>query len=93
MPARSTLTLALLLVLAITHVQIWWGAGSRGSVERLRGQLNTQQAANAVLQQENERLRSEVQDLREGTEMIEEKARSELGMIRANEIFVQIVER
>ena len=44
---------------------------------------------NQQAQGENERLASEVRDLKEGLDMVEEKARSELGMVKPNEIFVQ----
>jgi len=52
-----------------------------------------QKAANAQAQQANERLTSEVHDLKEGLDMVEEKARSELGMVRPNEIYVQFTPR
>ena len=74
-----------------SSAQLWFG---RGSVAR-RGAAaaaswTTQKAANAQAQQANERLASEVRDLKEGLEMVEEKARAELGMVKPNEIFVQI---
>ncbi len=60
------------------------------SVAALRQQLEAQKAANLQAQQANERLASEVRDLKEGLEMVEEKARMELGMVKPNEIYVQI---
>lgn len=83
----------LLFVLLLTQFQLWVGAGSKGNVEKLRAQLQEQLAANDVVRQKNERLASEVQDLRLGREMVEEKARSDLGMVRQHEIFVQIVQK
>ena len=53
-------------------------------------QLDEQQQGNARAARANERQAAEINDLREGLEIVEEKARSELGMVKANEIFVQI---
>jgi cell division protein FtsB len=52
--------------------------------------LADQKARNAAAQQANDRLAAEVRDLKEGLEMVEEKARGELGMVKPNEIYVQI---
>lgn len=86
-------TAGLLFVLVLTQFQLWIGAGSKGSVEQLREDLQQQLQTNDIARQHNERLESEVQDLRAGREMVEEKARNELGMIRPNEIFVQIISK
>ena len=81
----------LLLLLGVVHAQLWFGRGSVGAVATLQQKLDAQKAANAQAQQANDRLASEVRDLKEGLEMVEEKARSELGMVKPNEILVQIV--
>ncbi len=81
----------LLALLAIVHAQLWFGRGSVGNVAEMQRKLQQQQAANARQQQANDRLAAEVRDLKEGLEMVEEKARSELGMVKPNEIFVNIV--
>jgi cell division protein FtsB len=78
---------ALLLVI---HAQLWFGRGSIGSVTQMHRKLDAQKAANAQAQQDNERLASELRDLKEGLDMVEEKARMELGMVKPDEIFVQI---
>lgn len=78
---------ALLLVL---HGQLWFGRGSIPSVSKLSRQLEEQKQHNAQALQANERLMAEIQDLKEGLEIVEEKARSELGMVKSNEIYVQI---
>ena len=83
--------LGLLLLLAVVHGQLWIGRGSVPSVNAMGQQLVDQQARNATAQQANQRLEAEVNDLREGMEMVEEKARSELGMVRPNEILVLLV--
>jgi cell division protein FtsB len=80
----------LLLLLGVVHVQLWFGRGSVGAVATLQQKIDAQKAANAQAQQANDRLASEVRDLKEGLEMVEEKARSELGMVKPNEIFVNI---
>lgn len=82
--------LALLAVLAGLHAQLWLGRGSVPAVKLMRQQIETQKMANAESQRVNERLTSEVSDLREGLDMVEEKARSELGMVKPNEILVQL---
>ena len=80
----------LVALLLLVHAQLWFGRGSLASVSALQQQLEAQKAANVQAQQANERLASEVRDLKEGLEMVEEKARMELGMVKPNEIFVQI---
>jgi cell division protein FtsB len=59
-------------------------------VWQLGQQLQVQKKQNAVAQRANEQLVSELRDLREGLEMVEEQARKEIGMVKPNEIFVQI---
>jgi cell division protein FtsB len=80
----------LVLLLVIVHAQLWFGRGSVAAVAGLQQKLDAQKAANAKAQQANDRLASEVRDLKEGLETVEEKARSELGMVKPNEIFVNV---
>ena len=80
----------LVALLLIVHAQLWFGRGSVGSVAQMQRKLESQKAANVQAQQANERLASELRDLKEGLDMVEEKARMELGMVKPNEIFVQI---
>ena len=80
----------LVALLLLVHAQLWFGRGSLANVSALQQQLEAQRAANVQAQQANERLASEVRDLKEGLEMVEERARMELGMVKPNEIFVQI---
>jgi cell division protein FtsB len=82
----------LIALLVLFHGQLWFGRGSIPNVTQLQHKLDEQKAANLVARQTNERLAAEVQDLQEGLEMVEEKARLELGMVKPNEIFVQIAE-
>ena len=80
----------LILLLVVFHAQLWVGRGSVPSVRDLQRRLDQQVVKNAQAQVGNDQLAAEVRDLKEGLEMVEEKARSELGMVKPNEIFVQI---
>ncbi|MFP5486455.1 MAG: FtsB family cell division protein [Gammaproteobacteria bacterium] len=81
------LLIALLLVL---HAQLWFGRGSVPQVQQMRQELATLDQANRDARLRNEQIASEVNDLREGLDMVEELARQDLGMVKPNEIFVQI---
>jgi cell division protein FtsB len=80
----------LIALLLILHVQLWSGRGSVPNVAEMHRKLDAQKAANVQAQQANERLATEVGDLKEGLETVEEKARSELGMVKPNEVYIQI---
>lgn len=80
----------LLALLVIFQAQLWLGRGSLQHVGELKARLGVQQQANLEAQARNERLGAEVRDLQEGLEMVEEKARIDLGMVKPNEIFVQV---
>lgn len=84
------ITFALVALLALVHAELWFGKGGVGRVVGLQAQLREQQAKNDVAQTRNDRLSAEVRDLKEGLEMVEEKARFDLGMVKPDEIFVQI---
>ena len=81
---------ALIALLVILHGQLWFGRGSVPNVSRLVRQLEEQQLHNTNAARSNERLAAEISDLREGLEIVEERARAELGMVKANEIYVQV---
>ena len=83
-------TAALFALLALVQVQLRLGNGGKPHVMNLELQLDRQRAANAEARARNARLQAEVRDLREGLEMVEERARSELGMIKPDEILVQV---
>ena len=82
-------TVVLFALLTVLQGQLWFGRGSVPRVNSMQQQLRTQNDANEAAAESNQRLASEVQDLREGLDMVEEKARSELGMVKPDEIFVQ----
>jgi len=83
-------TAALLLLLALVQAELWAGKGGRSHVVQLQLQLQAQQQANDAARLRNQRLSAEVSDLKEGLEMVEEKARSELGMVKPDEVLVQL---
>ena len=82
--------LVLATLLLVVQADLWFGKGNLPYVMSLKRQLAEQEAANEAARERNARVAAEVADLREGLEMVEEKARRELGMVRANEIFVQV---
>jgi cell division protein FtsB len=85
-----TLTLAALIVLI--QYPLWLGKGSWFRVWEVDQQIRAQRATNRQLQARNTALEAEVRDLKVGLEAVEERARSELGMIRQDEIFFQVLE-
>ncbi|HSV60105.1 MAG TPA: cell division protein FtsB [Variovorax sp.] len=82
--------IVLTLLLLVLQYQLWTGRGSVPDVTRQQEALTRLNEANARAALANERLASEVRDLQEGLEMVEERARAELGMVKPNEVFVQI---
>ena len=85
--------LGAILVALIVLIQypLWFGKGGWLRVWEVNRQLDAQQDKNRVLEARNAALGAEVRDLKQGTEAIEERARYELGLIRADEVFIQIV--
>ena len=84
----STLVIAALLV--VVQGDLWFGKGNWRHVVQLNQQLDEQHAANDTARERNERTAAEISDLKEGAEMVEEKARQDLGMLRENELLVQV---
>lgn len=85
-------TLLLMLLLLVLQAQLWFGRGSLPEVTSMRAQLDAMQAQNAASRLRNAQIASEVRDLEEGLDMVEELARMELGMVKPNEIFVQMAQ-
>ena len=86
------LSLFLVLLLVTLQLTLWFGDASLAEVWQLRQQINTQKDENKQLQERNAALEAEVQDLKQGLEAIEERARNELGMVKKDETFFQVVE-
>jgi cell division protein FtsB len=80
----------LIALLLILQGQIWLGKGGVPTVIELEKKIKEQNELNAKAKRINGQLTSEVNDLKEGLNTVEERARHELGMVKANEIFVQI---
>ena len=78
------------LLVTLLHLGLWFGKGSVPHVWSQRSQLASLNAQNEQAQMRNQRMAAEVLDLKTGLEMIEEKARSELGMVKPDEVFVQV---
>ena len=83
---------SLAIIFLSLQLQLWLGEGSVRSLSLLESELDDQQAANADLQDRNRLLEIEVVDLKNGLEAVEERARSELGMIGDDEVFYLIIE-
>ena len=83
----------LIVLLVVVHAQLWFGRGSVPNVTSLQRKVDQQRAANNQARLANDQLSSEVDDLKAGLGMVEEKARMELGMVKPNEIFVQVTPR
>ncbi|HEX6928831.1 MAG TPA: cell division protein FtsB [Gammaproteobacteria bacterium] len=86
------LAIVLLLLLLLLQGQLWFGQGSLPDLWRLKDAVEAQQDENRGLEERNASLAAEVKDLKSGLEAIEERARSELGMIRKDETFYQVTE-
>ena len=87
------ISLALLLLLVLVQIRLWNGNGSIPDVRRLEEMKALQIEENKALAERNTFLAAEVMNLKEGLEAIEERARSEMGMIRSDEVFYQIIDR
>ena len=90
--ANRFVLVILIALLGVFHAQLWVGRGSIPSVRDMQYRLAEQLTKNIKAQTANDQLAAEVRDLKEGLEMVEEKARSELGMVKPNEIFVQVTQ-
>jgi cell division protein FtsB len=87
------ITLGLAALLVLVQAELWFGKGGVPRMVELQRKLSAQQSTNETARRRNEQLAAEVSDLKEGLEMVEEKARRELGMVKPDEILVQIAPR
>ena len=86
------IVLLLVVLLGWLQYRLWFGNGGQREVATLQAEVARQQAENARLEQRNDALAAEVQDLKSGEAAVEERARSELGMIRPGETFYRVVD-
>jgi len=87
---RSLLAI-LIVILILLQLKMWFGEGGFRDVQRLQQRVAEQALENEALAQRNRQLQADVEDLRQGLEAVEERARSELGMIKEDEEFYQVV--
>jgi len=79
-------------LIVLVQYPLWIGKGGWLRAWQLEQDLSSHRARNGQLEARNATLAAEVRDLKQGTEAVEERARYELGMIRDDEVFFQIVE-
>jgi cell division protein FtsB len=84
--------LILLILLIALQLKLWAGEGGMREVQSLRATVAAQKLENERLKARNDALSAEVQDLKEGRDAIEGRARSELGLVKPGEVFYQVVE-
>ncbi|MDO9476329.1 MAG: cell division protein FtsB [Pseudohongiella sp.] len=88
----KALLAGLVVVLLLLQWRLWAGEGGVSELRQLEQQLAAQQAENEALRLRNQMLENEVLDLKTGLDAIEERARSDLGMTREDEIFYRVIE-
>ena len=89
----KALTLIFVILIALLQYPLWLGKGSWLRVWRVNQQVTQQSEKNSIYKQRNDTLRAEVRDLKQGNDAVEERARSELGMIKSDEVFYQVIDQ
>jgi cell division protein FtsB len=87
------LTIVLVVLIALLQYPLWLGKGGWLRVWQYSQQIQAHEKRNDYYRQRNETLRAEVRDLKQGQSAVEERARSELGMIKQDEVFYQVMQR
>lgn len=85
-------TYVLLAMLVLLQYPLWFGNGGVIAAWRLSNEIAVQQMENARLKDRNQALEADVNDLKQGLQAIEERARAELGLVKKGEIFIQVIE-
>ncbi|HEY5601999.1 MAG TPA: cell division protein FtsB [Gammaproteobacteria bacterium] len=88
----KALVAILIVLLLVLQYKLWFGGGNMRELWQLQAAIEEQKKENGKLRERNTALEAEVQDLKQGLEAIEERARNELGMIKKGETFYQIIE-
>lgn len=83
--------LLLLTVLLALQYRLWFGKNSLPDYWRLQQDVRNQQQTNSNLERRNQVLFADIEDLREGEDALEERARNELGMIKQDEVFFRVI--
>ena len=89
----NKLTFIFFLLIILIQYPLWFAEGGFKSIIEKNTQIKNQKKINSELKKENDALIAEVNDLKKGTKAIEELARDELGMIKKDEIFFQIINK
>lgn len=89
----KALTIILVVLIALLQYPLWLGKGSWLRVWNVSQQVEEQKEQNNKDKQRNDALRADVRDLKQGNEAVEERARSELGMIKSDEVFYQVIDK
>ena len=89
----KALTLIFVVLIALLQYPLWLGKGSWLRVWNVKHQIAEQKEKNVSFKQRNETLNAEVSDLKQANAAIEERARSELGMIKEDEVFYQVIDQ
>ena len=84
------ISFALIALIGLVQAELWFGKGGVPRMLDLQGKLAGQLSANTADKARNAQLVAEISDLKEGLEMVEEKARFDLGMVKTDEILVQL---
>jgi cell division protein FtsB len=87
------LILCLIVLLGLLQYRLWVGDGSLEELHALRAQIRDYRTELEALKARNLALAADVQNLKDGLEAIEDRARSELGMIQRGEVFLQVIEK
>ena len=87
------LSIILFSLLILIQYPLWFGKGSWYDVFKLKREFNQQYKINSELSKENFALKAEVSDLTNGSDAIEERARHELGMVKEDEFFFQVLNK
>lgn len=90
-PIKILITVIILLIIHLQY-RLWVGDGSVAQIKEYQARLETVKEKVKEKKERNEALYAEIEDLRKGQEAIEERARDELGMIKENETFFQVIE-
>ena len=84
---RKWLVMTLLAILALLQYELWLGNGGWSDLQRVEERVAVREASNVPMRERNARLAAEVTDLKTGLDAIEERARSDMGMVRTDEQF------
>ena len=82
----------LVALIAVLQYKLWFQDGGIKQAAKLTQEISAQTRANTELLAQNKQLAAEIKDLKQGSEAIEERARNELGMVKTNEDYIQVVQ-